>query len=535
MRITGITAILLLSLATSGMASEAQDRALVAVENASPSAASELLADGVMVLRDMGSYLLVAAEQGQLSRLDELGLAWEALDRSIEGKTYYTVAYTDPFALGRIEQPVRVLKITPYSAVIEASIIEADIVAAAGLEIAAVFMRPIRLRPEPRTLPPRTSAAPNPHIQAMVDAVSGSSVDAYVQRLQNFGTRYSFHDSCAAAGRYIKRRFESFGLDSVFFHHFQAAYNDNVVGMLVGKNDPDRQIVIGGHYDSTTGNTSNCPGADDNASGTSCVLECARVLSQYQFDYTIVFIAFCGEEQGLRGSEYYAGAAATRGDDIVAMVNVDMIGYVAPADDVDLDIIDDANSEWLSDRAVTVAGMYVPELNVIAGGRLLRGTSDHASFRSHGYDAILFHEDIDSSSPYIHTIDDLVGVSYNAPLLAERSVKTAVALVADLAGPINPPKPKRIFAMDQNRPNPFNGGTTIDYRITATSHVSLRVYDVSGRLVKTLVDQVQSPQDGYSVSWDGRNNAGQTLPSGIYFYRIVTSNFQQTRKIALLK
>jgi hypothetical protein len=157
-------------------------------------------------------------------------------------------------------------------------------------------------------------------------------------------------------------------------------------------------------------------------------------LSQHEFDCTIVLAAFSGEEQGLRGSEAYANEAAIRGDDILAMVAVDMIGYVAPRDLVDLDIIKNESSSWLRDRVMNVGAIYVPELSRVDGS-LTGGTSDHASFWRHGYDAILFYEDSGIRSPYIHTVNDVVGVSYINHELAEGSVKTAVALVADLANP----------------------------------------------------------------------------------------------------
>ncbi|MCK4776282.1 MAG: T9SS type A sorting domain-containing protein, partial [Candidatus Krumholzibacteria bacterium] len=85
-------------------------------------------------------------------------------------------------------------------------------------------------------------------------------------------------------------------------------------------------------------------------------------------------------------------------------------------------------------------------------------------------------------------------------------------------------------------PNPFNPETTIRYELKERGHVSLAVYNVAGKLVRTLVDEVKPPlAGGYSVAWDGRTNAGNPVPSGVYFYRLVTQNFMQTRKMILLK
>ncbi len=94
----------------------------------------------------------------------------------------------------------------------------------------------------------------------------------------------------------------------------------NVVGVKPGATDPDDIFVVGAHYDSL-----NNPGADDNGSGTAALMEAARVLSPYEFENTIVFIAFDREGQGLAGSTAYV--AAHRGDNILGMVNLDMIAY----------------------------------------------------------------------------------------------------------------------------------------------------------------------------------------------------------------
>lgn len=88
--------------------------------------------------------------------------------------------------------------------------------------------------------------------------------------------------------------------------------------------------------------------------------------------------------------------------------------------------------------------------------------------------------------------------------------------------------------LDQNVPNPFNPTTTIRYGIAADGPVSLLIYDVAGRKVRTLVNQRQRA-DIYSVTWDGINDAGQRTASGVYFYKLVAGKFTQTKKMVLLK
>jgi Zn-dependent M28 family amino/carboxypeptidase len=152
-------------------------------------------------------------------------------------------------------------------------------------------------------------------------------VDSYTDYLQkdlyaHYGQERCFgpqHD--LARGR-IQERFEEFGLTTSLdpFVYNNVEYY-NVVGILPGVIRPDAIYIFGAHYDSVAGS----PGASDNASGVASVLEAARVLSQYRFEATIVFIAFDREEQWMVGSSSYA--EEHRGDSIRGMITVVSIVY----------------------------------------------------------------------------------------------------------------------------------------------------------------------------------------------------------------
>jgi hypothetical protein len=90
--------------------------------------------------------------------------------------------------------------------------------------------------------------------------------------------------------------------------------------------------------------------------------------------------------------------------------------------------------------------------------------------------------------------------------------------------------------LENAAPNPFNPSTKISYGIKENGHVSLKVYNVAGQLVRTLVNEVKTPApEGFVVPWDGRNDSGQAVSSGVYFYKLTTSSFTQTKKMVLLK
>ena len=90
--------------------------------------------------------------------------------------------------------------------------------------------------------------------------------------------------------------------------------------------------------------------------------------------------------------------------------------------------------------------------------------------------------------------------------------------------------------LEQSFPNPARRATTISYGLTKRGQVSLEVYSVAGQLVRTLVDEVQEsePQD-YVVNWDGTDESGRALPSGVYFYKLTTDASIQTRKLVLMR
>jgi hypothetical protein len=93
------------------------------------------------------------------------------------------------------------------------------------------------------------------------------------------------------------------------------------------------------------------------------------------------------------------------------------------------------------------------------------------------------------------------------------------------------------FTLDQNVPNPFNPHTRLGYTIpdgSAVSNVRLKVYDVAGRLVTTLVDEPK-PAGAYAISWDGTDARGNPVASGVYFYRLQWNGKVQSKKMLLLR
>jgi hypothetical protein len=90
------------------------------------------------------------------------------------------------------------------------------------------------------------------------------------------------------------------------------------------------------------------------------------------------------------------------------------------------------------------------------------------------------------------------------------------------------------FALYQNYPNPFNPSTEITFRLKKSSDVELKIFDILGNEIKTLLDE-NKPVGSYSIKWNGENNSGALANSGTYFYRLYADNFTSAKKMILLK
>ena len=198
----------------------------------------------------------------------------------------------------------------------------------------------------------------------------------------------------------------------------------NVVATKLGTTFPDQEFIIGAHYDSINW-SGPAPGADDNASGVSLVLECARVLSQYDSEYTIRFIAFTREEQGLYGSNAYVDDHF--GDDILAMISADMVAYDP---DTEHALIYGHDSPALPlksalQAAIAEYGEY-QGVSLTSSDEGWNGQSDHAPFDSAGYQACLLIEGEVWSNPNYHSAGDNVDnpgyINYDYATRMTRSV-----------------------------------------------------------------------------------------------------------------
>jgi hypothetical protein len=272
-------------------------------------------------------------------------------------------------------------------------------------------------------------------------------------------TRHYNSPSNPKAAQYIYEKFQSFGLSARYQNNNST--NINVLAVKPGIKYPNQYFIICSHYDDMPYYPANplAPGADDNGSGTCGVIEAARILSNINLDYTIVFATFDEEEAGLLGSKAYSDSAYLHGDSIVGVINLDMISYDGNNDSKSF-LVTNTNSSGFADEVISALRVYVPTLYPV---KYFDNTanSDHASFWAHNWKAIMSIEDENDFTPYYHTPNDKFN-TLNIPYY----LKMARGAIAALA----------CFAADYKMSfvhTPIASGTSTNTR-TATVVISSR-------------------------------------------------------------
>jgi hypothetical protein len=329
----------------------------------------------------------------------------------------------------------------------------------------------------------------NPAVARVVEEISEERIASIMKRLEGFGTRNTFSETdnpvqgIGAARTWIAGQFRSYSprlevrFDRNAIKRGNRVWRDvevvNIVAVLKGKVNPERQVIVSGHYDSlnriskpkaagadeaTPGEEDHeattkavAPGVNDDGSGTAAVLELARVLSQYEWNNTVVFIAFDAEEYGLIGSRAYAERAKKEKQQIEAVLNNDIIGSEATSSGrisnrvLSLFSADpaDSPSRQLARYVREIGERYVPSMQVntiFRADRFGRG-GDHSSFEAAGFAAVRFTTPEEDYAKQHKATDTFANSS---PAYATRVTRVNGAVLASLAQAPAPPTVTRI-------------------------------------------------------------------------------------------
>ena len=262
----------------------------------------------------------------------------------------------------------------------------------------------------------------------MINQINESLLFYYHNKLMSFGPRYTGSINCTRAAEDIYNSFDQMGLN-VKFHewHYDGFYSKNVIATLPGTDvNSTAEYILCGHYDTVR----SSPGANDDGSGTAAVLAIAQVLSQYQFNHTIRFITFSGEEVGTYGSFIYARDAYNNGDNIVAVLNMDMIGYANTVEGGRiLRFFPPSRSRWIADYATAISEKYNDVIDMKIDILPSYRGADNQAFVDYGFDGVwIAHQD---GYPWGHSLNDTanhINWSYYV-----KATKLMLAITAEIA------------------------------------------------------------------------------------------------------
>lgn len=404
-------------------------------------------------------------------------------------------------------------------------------------------------------------------------APSADRIKADIETLVGFGTRHTLSDTLSstrgigAARRWLKLEFEKISescgaclevyyvSDVVTGNRIpEATKVVNVVAIQRGYADPNRFVMMSGDIDSRVSDplnsTSDSPGANDNASGLAGVLESARVLTQYKFPGSIMYVGLSGEEQGLFGGQILAKHAQEEGWRIKAVLNNDMIGNIEGVNGVINNTTArvfsegtryvetereartrrftggevDSPSRNVARYVDTMADQYIPNLDVMMIYRLDRfgRGGHHRPFNEAGFPGVRImetnenytrqHQDLrtENGIKYGDTIDG-VNFDYAAKLTALNAVVMAGMAAApnppakvQISGAVQPSTTLKWQAVDAKQ-NPQLAGYKIYWRLTDANQWQKSVFVPANVTEHTLENVVI---DNYyfgvaSVSKDG--------------------------------
>lgn len=320
-----------------------------------------------------------------------------------------------------------------------------------------------------------TLAFQDPDIQSLIDKIDQNQVEQILKNLESFKTRHVFSSDregfgINAAAEWIYNTFQDLNQElNVFFDTYDLKAQGgrmnkettirNVVAVLQGKLQglDERIFIVNAHYDSIArnddGNFSRdyfdnyAPGVNDDGTGIAALLEMARVFISPNFDVTLYFVAFSGEEVGLVGSSLMAERLKKQGKNIVGVIGLDMLGNIEGGnrmiDNRRIRVFSggpmDSSSRQLARYVKKVGEAYFPSAHlqlIFREDRFGRG-GDHTPFVLEGWPGIRMMEAIENYSRQ-HTVHDTLD---NLSLdYCTRNIKIVASVLASLASA--PPQPK---------------------------------------------------------------------------------------------
>ncbi|MFP8892717.1 M28 family peptidase [Chryseobacterium sp. EZn1] len=361
------------------------------------------------------------------------------------------------------------------------------------------------------------------------DMVTQTNISTNLQEFAGFGIKKTGTTANNNAFDWLKNKYLSYGYTATNMSEDSFTYGSNTSKNLIitktGTVYPNKYVIICGHYDTIVG-----PGVSDNGSGTSIILEAARILKNVPTEYSIKFIHFSGEEQGLVGSNHYVNNVAYQNGsqvlDIKLVLNIDQVGGLIGNNNNTITCERDTggvSSNNAASTAVTQELMNCTTLySPLQTNLSYAYSSDYMPFEAKGYTITGFYETIQSNNE--HTVSDTfanldpvyvfnVGKAAVGALQHFAVASTSSNLLSTNESPVQKSgEAIRIY------PNPAKDLVTVEFQ-EKVKHFKVEVNDMAGNTVLNLENQKKINTSG--------------LTNGIYTFTVTTDKGNTTKKIII--
>lgn len=363
----------------------------------------------------------------------------------------------------------------------------------------------------------------------VVNQTQQSNIISHLTDFESFGVKRRGTNSLQNTLNWIKNEYSSYGYASTQLTenvYQNGAFNcKNLIVTKTGTVYPTTFVIICGHYDSVSGT-----GTNDNGSGTAAILEVARLLQNIPTEYSIKFIHFSGEEDGLLGSEYYVNSVVNATSpklNIKVVLNLDQVGGVAGQVNNTITCERDtsnpsSNNAASFQKTIELQNCFqlYTSLNTVIESAY---GSDYVPFENNGEIITGLFET--NESPYPHSNSDLL--SNMDPVFNYNVAKGAVAAMLHYA--VANPNPLAITEFKETNqavfyPNPAQNQLHIAFGNLETPKINLQLIDWLGKIVLEKEFYPTANQATIDVS---------TLAKGMYLARITSANQFYSKKIVL--
>lgn len=362
------------------------------------------------------------------------------------------------------------------------------------------------------------------------DMVTQTNINTNLQEFAALGTKKTGTTANNNAFDWLKNKYLSYGYTASDFSEDTFTYGGNTSKNLIitktGTLYPNKYVIICGHYDTIVGQ-----GVSDNGSGTSIILEAARILKDIPTEYSIKFIHFSGEEQGLVGSNHYVNNVAYQGGtrvlDIKLVLNIDQVGGLIGNNNNTINCERDeggvssnnAISNTMTQELMTCTTLYSPLQTNLSHAY----SSDYMPFEAKGYTITGFYETIQSSNE--HTVNDTY--ANLDPVYIFNVGKAAVGALQHFAAATTSSNLLNTKETVQSSaeairvyPNPAKDLITIEFQ-QKVKQFKVEINDMTGNTVLNVENEEKINTSG--------------LKNGVYMVTIKTDKGNTTKKIIINK